>query len=88
MHQPRLQNETFEAVNASTSSQDRGDRELTDVQRNAILQALLQRPKNRILKHGAVKDIAQQFDFKIPHMSKQKLEREGRLPVSISCSTM
>ena len=62
MHQPRLQNETFEAVNASTSSQDRGGRELTDVQRNAILQALLQRSENRILKHGAVKDIAQQFD--------------------------
>jgi hypothetical protein len=62
MHQPRLQNETFEAVNASTSSQDRGDRELTNDQRNAILQALLQRSENRILNHGAVKDIAQQFD--------------------------
>ena len=77
MDQPHLQNETNEAVNASTGSQDRENRELIDVQRTAILQALLQRSEERTLKRGAVKDIAKQFNVgrnTVGRIWKQRIE--------------
>ena len=75
MHQPHLQNETNEAVSASTGSRE--NRELTDVKCTAILQALLQRSEERTLKRGAVKDVAKQFNIgrnTVGHIWKQGIK--------------
>ena len=62
---------------------------LTNEQRQGVLHFLLERLNGKKLQLNAINDAAAKFDgsidFKLQHISKEKLRRERRLPVSISC---